>query len=55
MKPEYVYILFGQRNGTLYVGVTFCLVVRVHEHKNKMVDGFTKRYKVDELGYYENP
>ena len=53
MKRGYVYILFGQRNGTLYVGVTSNLVVRVYEHKNKMVDGFTKKYRVDKLGYYE--
>jgi len=53
MKRGYVYILFNQRNGTLYVGVTSNLVVRVYEHKSKMVDGFTKKYKVDKLGYYE--
>ena len=53
MKQGYVYILFSQRNGTLYVGVTSNLAVRVYEHKNKMVDGFTKKYKVDKLGYYE--
>jgi len=53
MKQGYIYILFSQRNGTLYVGVTSNLVARVYEHKNKMVDGFTKKYKVDKLGYYE--
>lgn len=49
----YVYILFSKRNGTLYVGVTSNLVKRVYEHKNKLADGFTKRYGIDKLGYYE--
>ncbi|MBP3491231.1 GIY-YIG nuclease family protein [bacterium] len=49
----YVYILFNKRNGTLYVGVTSDLVKRVYEHKNKCVEGFTKKYAVDKLGYYE--
>lgn len=45
----YVYILFSKKNGTLYVGVTTDLVKRVYEHKNKFVEGFTKRYNVDKL------
>lgn len=49
----YTYILFSQRNGTLYVGVTSDLIKRVYEHKSKCVDGFTKKYNVDKLGYYE--
>ena len=49
----YVYILFNKRNGTLYVGVTGNLVKRIWEHKNKVVEGFTKKYNVDKLGYYE--
>ncbi len=49
----YVYILFSKRNGTLYIGVTSNLVKRVYEHKNKIMEGFTKRYNVDKLGYYE--
>ena len=49
----YVYILFSKKNGTLYVGVTSNLVKRVYEHKNKFVDGFTKKYNVNKLGYYE--
>jgi len=53
MKQGYIYILFSQRNGTLYVGVTSNLVKRVYEHKSKLADGFTKRYNVDKLGYYE--
>lgn len=47
------YILFNKRNGTLYIGVTSNLVKRVYEHKNKLVDGFTKKYNIDKLGYYE--
>ena len=49
----YVYILFSKRNGTLYVGVTSDLIKRIFEHKNKFADGFTKKYNVDKLGYYE--
>ena len=49
----YVYILFNKRNGTLYVGVTSDIVKRVWEHKNKVEEGFTQRYSVDKLGYYE--
>ena len=49
----YVYILFNKRNGTLYTGVTSDLVKRIYEHKSKAVDGFTKKYGVDKLGYYE--
>ena len=48
-----VYILASQRNGALYVGVTSDLVKRVWEHKNDAVDGFTKRYGVHDLVYYE--
>ena len=49
----YVYILFNKRNGTLYTGVTSNLVKRIYEHKSKAIDGFTKKYGVDKLGYYE--
>ncbi len=49
----YTYILFNRKNGTLYIGVTSNLVKRVYEHKNKLADGFTKKYGVDKLGYYE--
>ena len=52
-KYSYIYILFNKRNGTLYTGVTSDLVKRVYEHKTKAVEGFTKRYGVDKLGYYE--
>lgn len=49
----YIYILFNKRNGTLYTGVTSNLVKRICEHKNKFVEGFTKKYNIDKLGYYE--
>ena len=48
-----VYILASDRNGTLYVGVTGSLVDRVAIHKQDLVAGFTKRYGVDKLVYYE--
>lgn len=52
-KKGYTYILCSQRNGTLYIGVTSNLVKRVWEHKQKIVEGFTKKYYVDKLCYYE--
>src|ERR1700693_3471731 len=52
-KQPCVYILASQRNGTLYVGVTSDLVKRIWEHKNDAVDGFTKKYGVHILAYYE--
>ena len=48
-----VYILASKRNGTLYVGVTSDLPKRVWEHKNHVVDGFTKKYQVHNLVWYE--
>ena len=48
-----VYILASKRNGTLYIGVTSNLVKRVWEHKNNMIDGFTKRYRIHQLVWYE--
>ena len=53
MKEYYVYILFSNKNGTLYIGVTNNLVKRIYEHKSKFVEGFTKKYNVDKLGYFE--
>ena len=50
---SYIYILFNKRNGTLYTGVTSNLKKRVYEHKNKTYDGFTSKYNVNKLGYYE--
>ncbi|HUD19845.1 MAG TPA: GIY-YIG nuclease family protein [Patescibacteria group bacterium] len=51
--PYYVYILTNKRNGTLYIGVTNNLIKRTHEHKQSHVDGFTKKYGVHTLVYYE--
>jgi putative endonuclease len=53
-KTYYVYILASKRNGTLYIGVTNDLERRLYEHKNNLVDGFTKRYRVHNLVYYES-
>ena len=53
MKSYYVYILASKRNGTLYTGVTNNLLRRVWEHKNELVSGFTKKYGVHTLVYYE--
>ena len=49
----YVYILANKRNGTLYIGVTGDLIKRVFEHKNDCVEGFTKKYGVHQLVYFE--
>jgi putative endonuclease len=53
MKQSYVYILASRKNGTLYVGVTSDLVKRISEHKQNIIDGFTKKYGVHILVYYE--
>ena len=53
MKQPCVYILASQRNGTLYTGVTSNLAQRVWQHKNGLVDGFTKKYAVHTLVWYE--
>ena len=53
-KQYYVYILASRRNGTLYVGTTSDLVKRVHDHKNDLIEGFTKKYRVHRLVYYES-
>jgi len=53
MRNCYVYILASDRNGTLYVGVTNDIARRMYEHRNDLVDGFTKRYAVHKLVWYE--
>lgn len=53
-KIPCVYILANKRNGTTYVGVTSNLKRRIFEHKNNLIDGFTKRYKIHNLVYYES-
>lgn len=52
-KQPCVYILASRRNGTLYVGVTSDLIARIWQHKNDAVEGFTKRYGVHQLVFYE--
>jgi len=52
-KQPAVYLLASKRNGTLYTGVTSDLVKRVWEHRNGVVDGFTQKYSVHSLVYYE--
>ncbi len=52
MKNFYVYIM-SNKSKTLYIGVTNDLVRRVYEHKNKMIDGFTKKYNLNILIYFE--
>ena len=53
MKIMYVYIITNQKNGTLYIGVTNNLVRRIYEHKNKLLDGFSSKYDLNKLVYYE--
>ncbi len=50
----YVYILASKFNGTLYIGVTNDLQRRVFEHKSKLIKGFTSKYSVDKLVYFES-
>ena len=52
-KQPAVYVLASKRNGTLYVGVTSDLIKRVWEHKNNVVKGFTERYSVHQIVWYE--
>ena len=54
MQPA-TYILASRRNGTLYIGVTSDLVKRVWQHRNDVVEGFTKKYGVHRLVWYELP
>ena len=53
MKQPCVYILASRPNGTLYIGVTSDLLTRVWQHKEGLVEGFSKRYGVKLLVYYE--
>lgn len=53
MKEYYLYIM-SNKSGTLYAGVTNDLERRVYEHKNKLIEGFTKKYNVNRLVYYES-
>jgi putative endonuclease len=53
MKQPAVYILASRRNGTLYVGVTSNLAGRIEAHRSAAVDGFTKKYRIETLVYFE--
>ncbi len=52
-KDCYVYILANKKNGALYIGVTSNLKKRIWEHKNNVVEGFTKKYQIHILVYFE--
>jgi putative endonuclease len=53
MKYYYVYMLASKRRGTLYIGITNDLIRRMHEHKDGMNKGFTQKYKVFKLVYFQ--
>ena len=53
LKNYYVYFVANWNNRVLYVGVTNDLARRIAEHKSKLIDGFTKKYKLDKLVYFE--
>lgn len=53
MKQFFVYILANKKNGTTYTGVTSDLPKRIWQHKEKIIEGFTKKYEVDRLVWFE--
>ncbi len=53
MNEYYVYILASERNGTMYVGITNDIIKRVFQHRNDEVEGFTAKYKIHRLVWYE--
>ena len=53
-RQPYVYMMASQRNGTLYIGVTSNLIKRIWEHKTNVVEGFTTKYGVHTLVWYES-
>jgi putative endonuclease len=53
MRQYYVYLATNKLNNVFYIGVTSNLVKRIYEHKNKLVDGFTARYNINKLIYFE--
>lgn len=52
-KNYYVYIITNKGNHVFYIGVTSNLIKRIYEHKNKLADGFSKKYNLNKLGYFE--
>ncbi len=54
MRTYYVYIMANRKHGTLYIGVTNNLLRRVWEHKHNVHEGFTKRYQIHRLVYFED-
>ncbi|MCZ7674100.1 MAG: GIY-YIG nuclease family protein [Chloroflexi bacterium] len=54
MKTYFVYIMASKKNGTLYIGMTNDLIRRVWQHKNNVHEGFTKKYGVHKLVYFES-
>jgi putative endonuclease len=52
-KQYYVYIMTNKKDKVLYTGVTNNLTKRMYEHKSRLIEGFTKKYNVDKLVYYE--
>jgi putative endonuclease len=52
-KNSFTYIITNKKHGTLYTGVTTDLVARIYQHKNKLVKGFSSKYNLDKLVYYE--
>jgi len=53
IKQYYIYILTNYTNNVLYIGVTSDLIKRIYQHKNNLVDGFTKKYNIKKLVYFE--
>jgi putative endonuclease len=53
MKQYYIYIITNKNKSVLYIGVTNDMIKRIYEHKNKLVEGFTKKYTCDKLVWYE--
>ena len=54
MKTYYIYIFASKRNGTLYIGITNDLTRRIFEHRTGLINGFTKKYSVNKLVYFES-
>ena len=53
MKNYYIYIITNKKEGVLYSGITSDLIKRIYQHKNKVVDGFSKKYNLHKLVYFE--